>query len=129
LSIADLITNWAKSVMEKIMENPIKNIVIIIVSFVLGYYLIVEIFKIAGILTVVGYAFACIYGLAKIIDDPYRIIRWAVGYIIGSVAIKLIFEEFVPQITSATSTSIFASLIILYVCVRFYLKAKELKES
>ena len=82
-----------------------------------------------GMLTVIGYYVACIYGFSKILDDPYKIIRWGGGYAIGAAITPLIFSSFLPQIKEGTFVSIFSGSVILYVIVMVWLKAKELKES
>jgi hypothetical protein len=82
-----------------------------------------------GWFTALGYYVACIYGFSKILDDPYRIIKWGGGYAIGASVTPLIFSSFWPQIKEGTYVSIFSGLVIIYVIIMVWLKARELKES
>lgn len=95
----------------------------------MSYYLAIEIFKISGIFTMVGYVFAVIYGIAKVIDNPNRPALWAVGYIIGQQTVKILTEMFLPQIKTNTTASLLSAGIIFYVFVALYLRAMELKNS
>ncbi|MBR9677373.1 hypothetical protein GOV04_04485 [Candidatus Woesearchaeota archaeon] len=126
--ILKVLIKWIQGIWDKIKEKP-QNILPAIISIWMSYYLALEIFNLSGILTIVGYVFAVIYGIAKIIDDPYRIIYWAMGYIIGQQAVKVLTEMFIPRITANTTTSLVSAGVILYVVVALYLKAMELKKS
>jgi len=122
-----IIEEWFSDLIEKIRENPIKNIPILVISLIFIYFLGVTLYDSFGLLTLLGYIFASVYGLTKIIDDPRRTVVWAVGFIIGAVAINLFFENFVPMIKGGDMVSLISGLVILYVVVMFYLKSKELE--
>ena len=82
-----------------------------------------------GAITMVGYIFACIYGFSKILDDPYRMVMWGLGYAIGALAVSLILSSALLLLSKGEATSIFAGGVILYVCVVFWLKARKLKKK
>lgn len=119
---------WLNDLLISIKKDPIQKIFLLFISpflikamadALLGF----------GMLTAIGYYVACIYGFSKILDDPYKIIRWGGGYAIGAAITPLIFSSFLPQIKEGTFVSIFSGSVILYVIVMVWLKAKELKES
>lgn len=128
--ILDVFGKWFNGIIEKLKEKP-KSIPVTIVAILVSYYLAIEVLKISGWITLTGYVFAVVYGLVKIIDDPYRPIKWAVGYILGQQAIKIGIQMILPQFKSSTDfiISLISILLILYVCVALYLKAKELKDK
>ena len=118
---------WFKSVLKKIIENPIQNIFIFIVTIVIIYLLGVTLYNEFGIITAIGYIFACIYGITKIIDKLERAIIWAVGYIIGAIVIPLALENIIPIMKKADWASLIAILVMVYVIFMLYMKSRELK--
>jgi len=109
------------------MDNPIQNIFILIVVLIIVYYMGVALFEAFGIITAIGYVFACIYGLAKIIDKPDRAVVWAVGYIIGALILPIALESMVPILNKADWSSLIAVVVVGFVLLMLYLRARELK--
>lgn len=119
---------WLKDLFRSIKKDPLRKIVLIFISPILIYHMANALLGF-GWFTALGYYVACIYGFSKILDDPYRIIEWGVGYAIGASVTPLIFSSFWSQIKESTYVSIFSGLVILYVIVMVWLKARELKKS
>lgn len=119
---------WLKDLFRSIKKDPLQKIVLISILPILIHAMANALLDF-GWFTALGYYIACIYGFSKILDDPYRIIKWGGGYAIGASVTPLIFSSFLPQITEGTYVSIFSGLIILYVLVMVWLKARELKKS
>lgn len=119
---------WLKDLFRSIKKDPLQKIVLIFISLILIHYMANALLGF-GWFTALGYYVACIYGFSKILDDPYRIIEWCVGYAIGASVIPLIFSSFWSQIKESTYVSIFSGLVILYVIVMVWLQARELKKS
>lgn len=119
---------WLKNLFKSIKKDPLQKIpLIFILPFII--HVMAEALLDFGLLTTISYYVACIYGFSKILDDPYRIIKWGGGYAIGASVIPLIFSSVWPQIKEDTYASMFSGLVILYVIVLFWLKARELKKS
>ena len=127
-SIINLIGEWLFDIWEEIKKDPIRKILLILISPILINAMAKAILDFSWLSTI-GYYVACIYGFSKILDDPYQIIKWGVGYIIGAVAVKMIFENLIPAYDGNTFVSIFSVLIIGYVILMFFLKSRELKNS
>lgn len=127
-TILDLIGEWLFDIWEEIKKDPIRKILLILISPILINALAEAIYDFSW-LAMTGYYFACIYGFSKILDDPYRIIKWGVGYIIGAVAVKMIFENMIPSYDGNNAVSILSVIVIGYVIIMLYLKARELKNS
>ncbi len=119
---------WLKDLFISIKKDPLQKIVLIFISPILIRAMANALLGF-GWFTSLGYCVACIYGFSKILDDPYRIIKWGGGYAIGASVTQLIFSSFWPQIKEGTYISIFSGLVILYVIVMVWLKARELKKS
>jgi hypothetical protein len=119
---------WLKDLFISIKKDPFQKIVLMVISPILIHAMANALWGFSWF-TALGYYVACIYGFSKILDDPYKIIRWGGGYAIGAAITPLIFSSFLPQIKEGTFVSIFSGLVILYVIVMVWLKAKELKES
>ena len=88
--VKKIIKKWFKDLFKSINKNP-ENLGYIILAPVICYYMAIAIFDF-GVTTMIAYVFACIKGFPKIIEDPQRIIKWAVGFI-GTAVI-------LPQISS-----------------------------
>ena len=127
-SIIDLIGEWLFDIWEEIKKDPVRKILFILISPILINAMAEAILDFS-LLSMIGYYVACIYGFSKILDDPYRIIKWGVGYVIGAVAVKMIFENLIPAYDGNNFVSIFSILVIGYVILMFFLKARELKNS
>ena len=125
----EIIINWFRKLFEKILDNPIQNILILIVSGYVVYTMGEYLFSSFGILTLVGYIFACIEGLTKIIDKPERTVIWGVGFTFGAVAVNMISETLLPIYDGNNVVSLISVLIVAYVILSFYLKSRELKNS
>jgi hypothetical protein len=125
--ILEAVTNWLSEIWEIIKKDP-KVIIWILILPILINAMAKAILDFS-LLAMIGYYVACIYGFSKILEDPYRTIKWGVGYVIGAVAIKMIFENMIPAYDSSNAISIISVIIIGYVILMFYLKARELKNS
>lgn len=122
-----LIEDWFENFFEKLKEKPIPNLFIFFVSIIIIYALGATLYNAFGLITAIGYIFACTYGITEIIDKPERAVVWAVGYIIGALIMPFILESLVPQIKKADWSSLIAILIVGLVIFMFYLKSRELK--
>jgi len=125
--LTEYLADWVKSLVDKLLENPIINLIYFIVSIILIYAFSVVFYNTYGIITMISYIFACFYGLTRIIDDPRRPIYWAVGFIFGAVAFDLFTQHFISTIRSGDIVSLYSGLVVLFVIVLFYLKSKEFK--
>lgn len=125
----EFIFDWLEDLFKKILDNPIRNIVILIVSGYIAYAMGEYLFTSFGLLTLGGYIFACIKGLTKIVDKPERTVVWGVGFTIGAVAVNMISENLIPAYDGNNIVSLISVLIIGYVILSFYLKSQELKNS
>ena len=123
------IEKWLSSLFKELSRDPIRNILILVVSLIIVFYMGVALYDAFGLLTVVSYILFCIYGLTRIIRKPERTLFWAVGFMIGAVASNMFFENFMPTIKGGDATSIYSALIILLVIVMFYFKSRELKNT
>lgn len=119
---------WIRNVWREIKKNPSQTIPIILISPLL-IHAFAEALVDFSIFTAIGYYVACIYGFSKILEDPYRIIKWGAGYAIGAAVTPLVFTSFWPQIQEGTYVSIFSAIIIAYVLFMIWWRARELKNS
>jgi len=119
---------WLNELAESIKEDPLQKIVLIIISPFLIHAMANALLGF-GWFTALGYYAACIFGFSKILDDHYKIIKWGVGYAIGAAVTPLVLSSAWPEIKAGTWGSIFSGLVILYVVVMLWLKARELKGS
>lgn len=124
-----IVMDWVGELIKKILENPVRNIIILIVSGYITYAMGDYLFSSFGILTLSGYIFACIKGLTKIIDKPERTIAWGVGFTIGAVAVNMIFDNLILAYEGNNIISLISVLVIGYVILSFYLKSRELKNG
>lgn len=68
-------SKWVEKLIKSIKKDPIQKIAIIfILPFLIHAF--AEVLIDFGLLTTIGYYVACVYGFSKILDDPYRIIKW-----------------------------------------------------
>ena len=111
-AILEAIGEWLSSLYKKIIENPIRNLILLVVSIFIIFYMGQALYNSFGIITLIGYIFACIYGITKIVDNPERVLVWGVGFLIG-----------------ADTASIIGCLVILYVVIALYIKSRELKNA
>ena len=114
---------------DKILENPLKNILILIVSGYIVYAMGEYLFSSFGLLTLLGYIFVCIKGITKIVDKLDITVVWGVGFAIGAVSIKMISEYLIPAYNGNNIVSLVSVVIIGYVILSFYLKSRELKSA
>lgn len=119
---------WFEKLFASIRKDPVRKIALIFISpFII--HAMAEALLDFGIFTTVGYYFACIYGFSKILDDPYRIVKWGAGYAIGASVTPLLFSMAWPELQKGTSISIFTAIIIVYILFMIWWKARELKIS
>ncbi|NJL43718.1 MAG: hypothetical protein HC945_00085 [Nitrosarchaeum sp.] len=126
-SILRILDKEFNKFIEKLLENPIRNILVLIVSGYIMFAFAQYFYQYLSIITLVTYVLFCLKGITKIIDDPRRTVVWAVGFVIGATAVKMIFENLLPTINFKDIASIISVLVIGYVILAFYLKSKELK--
>ena len=122
------LNKWVSKVWKEIKKDPIQKLAIIFISPFL-IHAFAESLVDFSLFTAIGYYVACIYGFSKILDDPYRIIKWGTGYAIGASVTPLIFSSLWPQVKEGTSVSIFSAVIIAYVLFMIWWRARELKNS
>lgn len=126
--IIDALSKWLGDLIESIRENPLQKIALIFISpFII--HAMAEALSDFSIFAMIGYYVACIYGFSKILDDPYRIVKWGAGYAIGASVTPLLLSSVWPEIKEGTYLSIFSGVVILYVIVMIWLKARTLKNS
>ncbi len=119
---------WLNKLVTSIKKDPIRKIALIFLSpFII--HAMAEALLDFGILPTIGYYVSCIYGFSKIVDDPYRIVKWGAGYAIGAAVTPMVFTMVWPEIQKGTSLSIFSGVIIFYVLFMIWWKARELKNS
>ena len=127
--LLEKLEEWIGSLIETIKENPLKSLIAILAFFivvpVMGEYLLSS----YGLITLISYIFACIYGFSSIIHNPYRPIIWGVGFTFGAITVDLFFNSFLPTISEGNIVSIFSGIVILFVIYRIYTKSMELKSS
>lgn len=128
IKILDAIGEWLLDIFHEIKKDPVRKIIFILISPIIINAMAKTIFDFS-LLAMISYYVACIYGFSKILDDNYRIIKWGVGYVIGAVAVKMISENLIPAYDGNNAVSILSVVVIGYVIVMFYLKARELKNS
>lgn len=119
--------NWSDSVIRKIKQNPIRNIFILFVLLIIVIYLGYALFEAFGILSAIGYVFACIYGINKLIDKPDRAVVWFVGYLVSALIGPILLESALPILNQGGWSSVIALAVIGFVIYLLYLRAKELK--
>ncbi|MCK5177752.1 MAG: hypothetical protein KAQ92_08560 [Candidatus Aenigmarchaeota archaeon] len=124
-----LVINWFGELINKLFENPLRNIIILIVSSHIAYVMGEYLFSSFGFLTLLGYVFACINGLTKIVDKPERTLVWGVGFSIGAVAVNMISDTLIPAYDGNSIVSLISVFIIGYVIFSFYLKSRDLKRA
>jgi hypothetical protein len=111
------IKNWFKNFKIQFLKRPIRNTFSLIISIILIYIMGHIIYFLLGFIALIGYFFTCLYGLIKIINKPWRLIIWAVGYTLITIAISLFFiylyPDFNKKITSFSLSFLFTFIIIL----------------
>ncbi len=126
--VINKISDWFSELVDSIKDGPLQKIVLIFISPFL-IHAMAEALADFSWFTMVGYYVACIYGFSKILDDPYRIVKWGAGYAIAASVTPLILSSVWPEIKQGTYLSIFSGLVILYVVVMIWLRARDLKKS
>jgi len=120
---------WIHSIVEKIAENPIRNIIVLFVSLACAYAIGQWLFAAYGIITLLGYVSSYVEGITRTVDEPRLAIVWGVGFGIGEVVSELIATSIIPTIKQGTAASIIAALFIIYVVASLYMRAEELKSA
>ncbi|MFC1722889.1 hypothetical protein ACFL0V_02015 [Nanoarchaeota archaeon] len=126
--LLDELAKWIHKVIISFQKDSLQKLFIILISPFL-IYAFSELLVDFSIFAMIGYCVACIYGLSKILDDPYRIIKWGAGYAIGASVTPLVFSLVWPELKQGTSMGIFTSAIMLYVLFMILWRARELKKS
>jgi hypothetical protein len=126
--ISNALSEWFFKIVESIKKDLIHKLVLILVLPIIINAMAKAILEFSW-LSMWGYYFACIYGFSSILEDPNRVLKWGVGYVIGAVAVKMIFQNMIPAYNGNDAVSLISVLVIGYVIIAFYLKAYELKRS
>jgi hypothetical protein len=119
--------SWKRKLSNKIKKHPFKNTLIILIAPILIYFvanIILEFSKFATI----GYILICIYGFVHILDKPLNILLWGASYVIGAIAISLLFNKLIPAISEKTFTSIFTGIILLSIIILLFLQSRKLRK-
>lgn len=127
--LLDLIEEWTENLIETISKEPLESLIGIISFFIVVPFLGDYIFRSYGLFTFISYIFTSIYGFTRIVDNPYRIIIWGVGFAFGAIAVDLLFNRFLPYMGGGDLVSIFSGLVVLSVIVMLYIKSIQLKSS
>jgi hypothetical protein len=125
--INKFLTRWRRRLFRKIRKNPIRNIFLILIIPIVIYFistLLADFSKFAA----AGYIIVCIYAFTNILDDPTKVITWGIGYIMGAVAISLLFNKLIPILSKNDWTSLFAGFVILYIIIALYAKSRKLRK-
>jgi hypothetical protein len=121
------LTLWRRKLFRKIKKNPLKSILVIIVAPILMYFIATLIYDFSAIATA-GYIILCIYAFHNIIDDPTKLITWGAGYIMGAVAISLIFNKLIPTLSRNDWTSVFAGFVLIYIIIALWSKSRKIRK-
>ena len=124
--IIRLLNDYFASVFKKIKEDPMRNISILSFSIVVIYFMLNAILPF-GFITTISYLIACIRGLTKIVDDPYRPLLWSIGFVFSAVMIKILVNRLVPNFNEITLISLISVLLIVYMVTPILLKLREFK--
>lgn len=124
--IENYFRNWLNKFKKSMQEKPLQKILIIFISPFFIYAFATALLDF-GWFTTLGYLIACLHGFSKILDDPYRIIKWGFGYAIFALVTPLIFTSFWPQLHKGTIVSIFTALFIGYVIFMILWNTNKLK--
>jgi len=121
------LTRWRRKLFRKIKKDPIRNTFLLIVTPIVIYFiatLLLDFSRIAA----AGYIIVCIYAFSNILDDPTKVITWGIGYIMGAIAISLLFNKLIPILSRNDLTSLFAGFVILYIIIVIYAKSRKLRK-
>lgn len=124
-----MIKDWFHRLLDKILEDPIINIVRLFASGFVMYAFAAYFYEYFSIITLIGYVFLYIKGITSIIDDPRRIVRWAIGFFLGAIAFRIISEYLIPILDFKDITSVISVIFILYIIFIFFFKSRVLKNS
>ncbi len=125
--VSNLLEKEFLKFIDKLSEDPLRNISVLIIS---GYFMFAfaqYFYQYFSILTLITYVSFCLKGITKIIDSPKRTVIWAVGFVLGATAIKMIFEYLIPTITFKSIVSIISVLVMGYFIFALYFEAERLK--
>ena len=122
------VRKWLLSLLDKIAENPVRNLFILLLSIffilVLGWALM-ESF---GVITFIGYLMICLFGLTKIIDSPQRAFYWFAGSILGAISILLAIDLFLPTLQKRDAASIVSLMVIIAIIGYLFIKSTQFKK-
>lgn len=122
------IINWRKKLIKKIKKDPIRNILIILIAPILIYFVAHLLFDFSIIASVV-YILVCIYAFTSILENPTKVITWGAGYLIGTIAIGLIFSKLIPILSKNDWTSIFSGIILICIIITILAKSHHIKKK
>ena len=125
--ITKYFTRWKRKLFNKIKKHPFKNILIILIAPILIYFVANIILEFSTFATI-GYILICIYGFIHILDKPLNILIWGVGYIIGAIAISLMFNKLIPTISEKTFTSIFTGVVLFAMIALLFIQSRKLRK-
>lgn len=119
------IESWFVDIKNELSINP-RGIINLIIGLFCAYILARFFWESFSFVTVIGYLFACLKGVKKIIYEPRIILVWGVGFFICAMALKLFLQTY-PILDFRNFLSVFAFLFILYSILILYLRRKKLK--
>lgn len=125
--IQKLLTRWRRKLFRKIKKDPIRNIFILLVAPIIIYFIAALLMDFSAI-AATGYILVCIYAFSNILDDPTKVITWAIGYIMGAIAISLLFNKLIPILSRNDWTSLFAGFVILYIILALWTKSRQIRK-
>jgi|GEM_PF-1569410 len=125
--IARKLKHYLKGIGRKLKKHPIKNTFILLFSLAAIYIIGQILFHFFGILTLVGYIFACLYDITAIIDKPKRTFVWALGYAVSAVMIGFFFGKLYPAISGKTAASVYSLAMTAIIIIILFLQSRKLK--
>lgn len=126
-AIKHKVRNYFLEIFEMIVDNPKRNLLVLLVSLVIITFLAAYFYEYFGFFTWAGFIILSITGISKAIENPRRIFIWALGFVISSIAIKMFFELFLPSFSRIDLASVIGALIFAYLIVLLFLKSRQLK--
>lgn len=121
------IHRWRKNLFRKFKKDPIRNTLIILVAPVMIYFVAKLLFDFS-VFASTGYVLVCIYAFANILDDPTKVMTWGAGYLMGTIAIGLVFNELIPTLSRNDWTSFFAAFVLIYIIIAIWAKSCQIRK-
>ncbi len=120
-------SRWKRKIFNRIKKHPFKNILILLIAPILIYFVASIILEFSTFATI-GYVLICIYGFIHILDKPLNILMWGAGYILGAIAINLVFNKLIPAVSEKTITSIFTAIVLFAMIILLFVQSRKLRK-